>query len=313
VNIEILDRILDMRRYLTLMESEFPSELGRAFVSMENQANPWGLSRQARGDWTKELDFEVPVFGENGKDTADYLWFVGCAGSYDDRNTAVSVSLARLLHRAGIDFAILGPREACNGDPARRAGNELVYQQLALENIGTFDELGVTRVITQCAHCFNAIANEYPQLGGSYEVVHHSQLLAELLAQGRLEAPAGDDGNPRTIAYHDPCYLGRHNDVYRDPRRALGAIPGARTVEMPRHAERALCCGAGGSRMWMEERIGKRINQERIEEAASTGADTIAVSCPYCLIMLDDGARARTDVGRVEDLAQVLDRSAGTP
>jgi Fe-S oxidoreductase/nitrate reductase gamma subunit len=313
VNIEILDRILDMRRYLTLMESEFPSELGRAFVSMENQANPWGLSRQARGDWTKELDFEVPVFGENGKDTADYLWFVGCAGSYDDRNTAVSVSLARLLHRAGIDFAILGPREACNGDPARRAGNELVYQQLALENIGTFDELGVTRVITQCAHCFNAIANEYPQLGGSYEVVHHSQLLAELLAQGRLEAPAGDDGNPRTIAYHDPCYLGRHNDIYLAPRTVVGA-GSLELVEMPRHGTRALCCGAGGARFWMEEQTGKKINIERAEEALATGADEIAVACPFCFVMLDDGVKelGRDDI-KVRDLAMILAEGMDRP
>ncbi|HET9203983.1 MAG TPA: heterodisulfide reductase-related iron-sulfur binding cluster [Acidimicrobiia bacterium] len=306
VNIEILDRILDMRRYLTLMESEFPSELGRAFVSMENQANPWGLSRQARADWTKELDFEVPILGENGKDKADYLWFVGCAGSYDDRNTAVSVSLARLLHRAGIDFAILGPREACNGDPARRAGNELVYQQLALENIATFEDLGVTRVITQCAHCFNTIANEYPQLGGSYEVVHHSQLLSELLTQGRLETPARSDGKPKKVAYHDPCYLGRHNDVYLAPRSVVGAGP-MEIVEMPRHGTRALCCGAGGARFWMEEQTGKKINIERAEEALATGADEIAVACPFCFVMLDDGVKelGRDDV-KVRDLAMIL-------
>ena len=307
VNIEILDRILDMRRYLTLMESEFPAELGRAFVSMENQANPWGLSRQARADWTSELDFEIPVFGQNGKTTADYLWFVGCAGSYDDRNTAVSVSLARLLHRAGIDFAILGAREACTGDPARRAGNELVYQQLALENIATFDEIGVTRVVTQCAHCFNAIGNEYPQLGGNYEVVHHSQLLAELLTQGRLEAPVKKDGTTKRIAYHDPCYLGRHNDIYRAPRAVIGSSESIEVVEMPRHGTRALCCGAGGARFWMEEPTGKKINIERAEEALATEADEIAVACPFCLVMLDDGVKelGREDVP-VRDLAMIL-------
>ncbi|MGH8871945.1 MAG: heterodisulfide reductase-related iron-sulfur binding cluster [Acidimicrobiia bacterium] len=307
VNIEILDRILDMRRYLTLMESEFPTELGRAFVSMENQANPWGLSRQTRGDWTRELDFEIPVFGENGKTSADYLWFVGCAGSYDDRNTAVSVSLARLLRRAGIDFAILGPREACTGDPARRAGNELVYQQLALENIATFEEIGVTRVITQCAHCFNAIANEYPQLGGNYEVVHHSQLLSELLTQGRLEAPVGPGGKTKRIAYHDPCYLGRHNDIYLAPRAVVGSSGSVEVVEMPRHGNRALCCGAGGARFWMEEPTGKKINIERAEEALATEADEIAVACPFCLVMLDDGVKelGRDDV-RVRDLAMIL-------
>jgi Fe-S oxidoreductase/nitrate reductase gamma subunit len=313
VNIEILDRILDMRRYLTLMESEFPSELGRAFVSMENQANPWGVDRGARADWTRELDFEIPVLGENGKDRADYLWFVGCAGSYDDRNTAVSVALARLLHRAGIDFAILGPKEACTGDPARRAGNELVYQQLALENIGTFDELGVTRVITQCAHCFNAIANEYPQLGGSYEVVHHSQLLAELLTQGRLEAPSSRDGGPAKVVYHDPCYLGRHNDIYLAPRSVVGATP-MELVEMPRHGTRALCCGAGGARFWMEEQTGKKINIERAEEALATGADEIAVACPFCFVMLDDGVKelGRDDV-KVRDLAMILAEGLGPP
>jgi Fe-S oxidoreductase/nitrate reductase gamma subunit len=307
VNIEILDRILDMRRYLTMMESEFPTELGRAFVSMENQANPWGLSRQARADWTRELDFEIPVFGENGKTNADYLWFVGCAGSYDDRNTAVSVALARLLHRAGIDFAILGVREACTGDPARRAGNELVYQQLALENIATFEEIGVTRVITQCAHCFNAIANEYPQLGGSYEVVHHSQLLAELLTEGRLETPTREDGATKRIAFHDPCYLGRHNDIYMAPRAVIGSSDSIEVVEMPRHGTRALCCGAGGARFWMEEPTGKKINIERAEEALATEADEIAVACPFCLVMLDDGVKelGREEV-RVRDLAMIL-------
>ncbi len=307
VNIEILDRILDMRRYLTLMESEFPTELGKAFVAMENQSNPWGMSQQSRASWKDELDFEVPVFGENGKDTADYLWFVGCAGSFDDRNTAVSVSLARLLHRAGIDFAILGTRELCNGDPARRAGNEFVFQQLALQNISTFEEIGVKRVITQCAHCYNTIANEYPQFGGEYEVVHHSQLLAELLNQGRLQAPTRPDGVTKKIAYHDPCYLGRHNDVYLAPRNVVAASDAVDLVEMPRHGTRALCCGAGGARFWMEEQTGKKVNIERAEEALATEADEIAVACPFCLVMLDDGVKelGRDDV-RVRDLAMIL-------
>jgi Fe-S oxidoreductase/nitrate reductase gamma subunit len=307
VNIEIVDRILDMRRYLTMMESEFPSELGKAFVAMENQSNPWGLSQQSRANWTQELDFEVPVFGQNGKTTADYIWFVGCAGSFDDRNTAVSVALARLLHKAGIDFAILGTREVCTGDPARRAGNELVFQQLALQNIANFDDIGVSRVITQCAHCFNTIANEYPQFGGDYEVVHHSQLLAELLSKGRLDAPSKPDGTVKKIAYHDPCYLGRHNDVYLAPRAVLGASESIELVEMPRHGTRALCCGAGGARFWMEEQIGKKINIERAEEALATGADEIAIACPFCFVMLDDGVKelGRDDV-RVRDLAMIL-------
>ena len=307
VDIEILDRILDMRRYLTLMESEFPSELGKAFVAMENQSNPWGLSQQARADWTDELDFDVPVLGVNGKMTADYLWFVGCAGSFDDRNTAVSVALARLLHEAGIDFAILGQQELCTGDPARRTGNEFVYQQLALQNIAKFEEFEVEKVITQCAHCFNTIGNEYPQLGGDYEVVHHSQLLAELLTQGRVEIPKKPNGERKKIAYHDPCYLGRHNDVYVAPRNVIGAAGGIEVVEMPRHGTKALCCGAGGGRFWMEEQTGKKVNIERAEEALATEADEIAVACPFCFVMLDDGVKelGRDDVP-VRDIAMIL-------
>ncbi len=307
VDIEIVDRILDMRRHLTLMESDFPAELGKAFVAMENQSNPWGLSQQARGDWTSELDFEVPVFGENGKESAEYLWFVGCAGSFDDRNTAVSVALARLLHTAEIDFAILARRELCNGDPARRSGNEFVFQQLAIQNIETFDNIGVKKVITQCAHCFNTIANEYPQFGGDYEVVHHSQLLVELMAQGRLPEPLKADGERKKIAYHDPCYLGRHNDIYVAPREVLAAAGGIDVVEMPRHGTRALCCGAGGARFWMEEQTGKKVNIERAEEALATGADEIAIACPFCFVMLDDGVKElnRSDVP-VRDIAMIL-------
>jgi len=307
VDIEILDRILDMRRHLTLMESDFPAELGKAFVAMENQSNPWGMSQQARADWTKELDFDIPVLGQNGKDSAEYLWFVGCAGSFDDRNTAVSVALARLLNEAGIDFAILANRELCNGDPARRSGNEFVFQQLALQNIATFDDLGVKKVITQCAHCFNTIANEYPQFGGDYEVVHHSQLLASLLTQGRLPQPVKSDGVRKKIAYHDPCYLGRHNDIYVAPREITSAPGDVDLVEMPRHGTRALCCGAGGARFWMEEQTGKKVNIERAEEALATDADEIAVACPFCLVMLDDGVKelGRDDV-KVRDIAMIL-------
>jgi len=306
VDIEIVDRILDMRRYLTLMESEFPTELGKAFVAMENQSNPWGLSQQARADWTSELDFDVPIFGQNGKSTAEYLWFVGCAGSFDDRNTAVSVALARLMERAGIDFAILGQRELCNGDPARRAGNEFVFQQLALQNIETFEELGVKKIITQCAHCFNALSNEYRQFGGNYEVLHHSQLLAELLTQGRIDQPRKANGEIKRIAYHDACYLGRHNDVYLAPRQVVGAS-GNDVVEMPRHGTRSLCCGAGGARFWMEEHTGKKVNIERAEEALGTGADEIAVACPFCFVMLDDGVKelGRGDIP-VRDIAMIL-------
>ncbi|HEY7705368.1 MAG TPA: (Fe-S)-binding protein [Acidimicrobiia bacterium] len=301
VGIEILDRILDMRRYLTMMESDFPPELAKAFVAMENQGNPWGLGRQQRAAWTAKLDFPVRVLGEPGSEAAEYLWFVGCAGSYDDRNASVSVALARLLHRAGIDFAILGPRESCNGDPARRAGNEYLWQQLATDNIRTLGEFGVKKVITQCPHCFNTLANEYPQLGGDYEVVHHSQLLAELLRQGRLEAPEPDNA---TVTYHDPCYLGRHNDVYLAPREVVAA-GGGEMREMERHGTKAMCCGAGGARFWMEEPTGKKINLERTEQALATGATEVAVACPFCYVMLDDAVRelGRDGEIRVRDVA----------
>jgi Fe-S oxidoreductase/nitrate reductase gamma subunit len=304
VNIEILDRILDVRRYLTMMESSFPVELSKAFVAMENQGNPWGMSRERRTSWIEKLDFPVRVLGVD-TDSADYLWFVGCAGSFDDRNMAVSVALAKLLNEAGIDFAILGDQESCNGDPARRAGNEYLWQQLALTNIETFSSHSVKKIITQCPHCFNTLANEYPQMGGDYEVVHHSQLLAELLTKKALVARGGSQG--RTVTYHDPCFLGRHNDVYIAPRE-VAAAAGGELVEMPRHGTRALCCGAGGARFWMEEHTGKKINIERAEEALATGATEIAVSCPYCYVMLDDGVKelGRGDDVRVADLAMML-------
>lgn len=307
VDIEILDKILDMRRYLSLMESNFPSELGKAYMAMENQGNPWGMGQQNRADWTKKLDFDVPILGEDGVDHAEYLWYVGCAGSFDDRNQNVTVSLAKLLHEAGIDFAILGPRETCNGDPARRSGNEYLWQQLALQNIETFDDLGVKKVITQCPHCFNTLANEYPQMGGEYEVVHHTQMLAELLAQKRVSAKGGS-GATKRVTYHDPCYLGRHNDIYLAPREVVAASGDVDMVEMPRHGTRGLCCGAGGARFWLEEHTGKKVNIERAEEALSTGATEIAVSCPYCFVMIDDGVKelGRGDDVRVRDLAQLL-------
>ncbi|MDH3307756.1 MAG: heterodisulfide reductase-related iron-sulfur binding cluster [Acidimicrobiia bacterium] len=306
VNIEILDKILDMRRYKSLMEADFPAELGKAYVAMENQGNPWGLSQQNRADWTKKLDFEVKVLGEDGVDHAEYLFWVGCAGSFDDRNTAVSQATARLLHEAGIDFAILGSQELCNGDPARRSGNEYVYQQLALQNIETLDSYGVKKVVTQCPHCFNTLGNEYPQLDGNYEVIHHTQLLAELLRARRLVTDRS--GPKRKVTYHDPCYLGRHNDIYRAPREVVAASGDVQLVEMPRHGTKGLCCGAGGARFWMEEQVGKKINIERAEEALETGASEIAVSCPYCYVMIDDGIKelGRDDVV-VRDVSMMID------
>jgi Fe-S oxidoreductase len=307
VDIEHVDTIVDLRRNLVMAESRFPPEAGTLLRNLENTSNPWGLPQAQRAAWADGLGVREISEGDRAP---EYLYWVGCAGSFDDRAKAVSRAVVEVLHRAGVSFAILGPRELCTGDPARRMGNEYLFQTLAEQNVQTMNGAGVTKVVANCPHCFNTLRNEYPDYGGDYEVIHHSQLIAHLVTEGRLR-PSGVV--PATVAYHDPCYLGRHNGVYRDPRRVLEAVPGVETVEMPRHAERGLCCGAGGARMWMEERIGKRINQERMDEAASTGADTVGVACPYCLIMLDDGARARGDETRVLDLAQVVARSIGAP
>jgi Fe-S oxidoreductase/nitrate reductase gamma subunit len=301
VNIEILDKILDMRRYLALMEADFPSELGKAYVSLENSSNIFGLSQTDRASWTSELDFEVKVLGEPGV-TAEYLYWVGCAGSFDDRNRKVTVATARLLHEAGVDFAILGAQELCTGDPARRTGNEYVFQGLALQNIETLNDLGVTKIVTQCPHCFNTLGNEYPQFGGRYDVIHHSELLMTLIEEERITPRA----NGETVAFHDPCYLGRHNDVYLAPRNVLDTT-GSR-VEMPRNGTGALCCGAGGGKMWFEEHTGKKVNIERTEEAVATGADVVATGCPFCFVMMDDGVKevAADESVRVMDLAVLL-------
>jgi Fe-S oxidoreductase/nitrate reductase gamma subunit len=307
VNIEILDKILDIRRYLSLMESNFPTELGTAYRSMENSSNPWGLGQSDRAGWAAGLDGDVPVV-DPGSGTLDheYLYWVGCAGSFDDRNKKVSQAVAKLLRRAGVDFAILGPNELCTGDPARRSGNEYVFQMLAMQNVETLNGLGVRKIVTQCPHCFNTLRNEYPQLGGHYEVIHHSQLLVQLIEEGRLSL-AGASLAER-VTYHDSCYLGRHNDVYLAPRKVIGSIAGVEVVEMPRNGNRGLCCGAGGARMWMEERTGKKVNVERTEEALATGAQRIAVACPFCYIMLDDGVKekGRDEDVKVADISMVL-------
>ncbi len=303
VDIEHVDHIVDLRRYLVMGESRFPAEAGALLRNLEAASNPWGLPQSERAAWAEGLG--VRILGE-GDPPPEVLFWVGCAGSFDDRAKRVTRAIAGLLNRAGVDFAILGPRELCTGDPARRLGHEFLFQTLAERNVATLDAAGVRTIVTGCPHCFNTLANEYPDYGGRYRVLHHSQFLAELVAAGRLRPTRPVDG---LLTYHDPCYLGRHNGVYEEPRELLDRLPGARRVEMPRHRERTLCCGAGGSRMWMEERVGKRVNRERMDEAAATGAQTVGVACPYCLVMLDDGARDRGDEVEVLDLAQILARA----
>ena len=302
-DIEIVDKILDMRRFLSLMEADFPSELGKSYVSMENSSNPYGVDQNTRGDWTDALDFEVKRLGEPGV-TAEYLMWVGCVGSFDDRNRNVTIATANLLHKAGIDFGILGAKELCTGDPARRTGNEYVFQGLALQNIETLNDLGVDKIITQCPHCFNTLGNEYPQFGGEYEVMHHSELLSALVEEGRLTPTSSGE----TIVFHDPCYLGRYNDVFLAPRTVVEAT--GIKVEMVRNGTDSFCCGAGGGKFWFEEHTGKKVNIERTEEAVRTGADVIATACPFCYVMLDDGVK---EIGVdeqviVQDIAVLLDK-----
>ncbi len=305
VDIEHVDAIVEMRRHQVLMESEFPTEAALFLRNVENQGDPWGLGPSQRLAWTAELDFEVPVVEDRIPDDVEYLYWIGCAGALDDRGRAQVQSTARLLHRAGVSFAILGPKERCTGDPARRMGNEYLFQEMARSNIATLDAVGAKKIVASCAHCFNTLSNEYPELGGYYELVHHSELLAHLLDSGRLSRGSSS----ATVTYHDPCDLGRHNRTFDEPRSVIEAS-GATTTEMARSREQSFCCGAGGARMWMEESLGTRVNITRGREALATGADTVAAACPFCLIMLDDAVKAegREDV-RVLDVAQVIEQS----
>ena len=315
VDIEHIDHIVDMRRYQVLVESEFPSELGVLFKNLENKGNPWGQNAKERTSWIDELNFDIPVYGQDvdSFDGFEYLFWVGCAGAYEDRAKKTTKATAELLAAAGVKFLVLGTGETCTGDPARRAGNEFLFQQLASQNVEMLNEVfdGLDKpdrkIIASCPHCFNTISREYPQLGSEYTVLHHTQVLNRLVRDKRLipVAPVS-----REVTYHDPCFLGRHNKVYEPPRELVEAS-GANLVEMPRNQDRSFCCGAGGARMWMEEHIGKRVNHDRVDEALATGATTIATGCPFCRVMVSDGiddrieASGRSDVD-VRDIAQLL-------
>jgi Fe-S oxidoreductase len=297
VGIEHIDHVIDLRRNLVMVESRFPEEAGTMLRDVDRSSNPWGKPQADRTHWADGLG--VPVL-QPGDRPPNVLFWVGCAPAFDERARQGAVSTAKLMLAAGVDFAILGPREACTGDPARRMGDEYTYQRLAGQNVATLNESGIKRIVTTCPHCFNTIGNEYPDFGGRYEVVHHTEFLAELVRDGKLNPLAGE----RTITYHDSCYLARHNDVRAQPRELVAAV--GQAVEMPRHGERTFCCGAGGARMWMEEKRGRPINHERVREAAATGAETLAVACPFCTVMLDDGVRETGAKLQVVDLATLL-------
>jgi len=310
VDIEHVDHIVNMRRFQVLVESEFPTELGGTFRNLEKAGNPWGANKQDREGWIAECDFPVRIVSGELPEEVEYLFWVGCAGAYEERAKKTTKAVAELLHMAGVNFAVLGKRETCTGDPARRSGNEFLYQILAAENIETFKETfgnrGVKKVVVTCPHCFTTIGKDYAQSGYELQMLHHTQLLNTLVKEGKLKtSPHKAD---KKLTYHDPCYLGRHNQIYAPPRELLEAS-GCDIEEMPRNQERSFCCGGGGGRMWMEEKIGTRINLNRVDEAIDTGAQEVAVACPFCRIMVGDGMVARQSDVEVLDVAQVLLRN----
>ena len=314
VDIEHVDAIVDMRRYQVMMESKFPQEAGVLLRNLENSGNPWGAAAQDRLDWAKGMEDDIVVVNGRIPPDVQYLYWVGCAGAFDDRAKKAVRAFAELMRKAGVSFAVLGTQESCSGDPARRMGNEYLYQEMAKANIETLKAKGTRKIVASCPHCFNTIANEYPDFGGDFEVIHHTQLLAELVKSGKLKPEQNVDAK---VTYHDPCYLARHNDVTKQPRTVVGAIPGVESTEMHRCKSRTFCCGAGGARMWMEETAGKRINIERIEEALGTNPDIVSTGCPYCMIMLDDAVKDKvqkkeaSENVQVLDVAQILARSVG--
>jgi Fe-S oxidoreductase len=311
VDIEHIDHINGMRRNQVLIESAFPQEAQTMLKNLERRGNPWGLPEDKRAEWITEMDFEIPIVDGKIGDDIEYLYWVGCAGALEDRAKKATKATAELLHAAGVKFAVLGPMEACTGDPARRLGDEFTFSGLAQQNVETLNEAGVgegsgKKVIASCPHCFNTISREYPQLGGNYEVVHHTQLLAHLVETGKLKPVTSID---EKITYHDPCFLGRHNQIYTPPRAIIDAVPGTRAEEMHRCKGKGFCCGAGGARMWLEERTGKRINEERIDEALALDPDTVSTACPYCMVMLGDAVNAKKASGDAKESLEVIDVS----
>ena len=311
VDIEHIDHIADMRRNQVMIATEFPSELNGLFKNIESKGNPWGMNAGDRNNWMTEVDFEVRVFGANGEETipedVDYLFWVGCAGAFEDRAKRTTKAVAELFNIAGVNFMVLGDGETCTGDPARRAGNEFLFQMQGMQNVEMLNEIKATKIVVTCPHCLNTLNREYPQLGGNYEVVHHTQLLNDLVQAGRLTPVKSVS---EKVTYHDPCYLGRHNNVYVPPRDLIEAT-GADKVEMERRGEKSFCCGAGGARMWMEEKLGTQVNKNRGDEAIATGASKIAVACPFCSVMLNDAVTSRQQEGigvgiEVVDVATLL-------
>lgn len=300
VNIEHLDFIIEARKHQVLMEASFPPEIQETFTNLENQANPWGFGADSRADWCKGMD--VRLMSDHPE--ADLLWFVGCAGSFDDRGKKVSQAMARVLQRAGVDFAILGPQEACNGDLARRAGNEYLAQMLIQQNVEILNGFQPKKILTGCPHCYNIIKNEYPQFGARFAVVSHAEFLFDLHKQGRLKPTGKSMGS---LTFHDSCYLGRWNGIFEAPRELLRSMNRGQLSEMRRSGAKGFCCGAGGGRMFMEETLGRRINIDRAEEVMQTGAATVAAACPFCATMLSDGLRDKGSTVAVQDIAEIVD------
>jgi Fe-S oxidoreductase len=311
VVIEHVDAILDMRRYLTMTQGQVSPELALTYKNIENNYNPWGIGADKRGAWAEGLGLK---FWGSSEDASryEYLFWVGCAGSFDNRAQKTVKAFTRVLDAAGVSFAILGEKEKCTGDPLRRTGNEYAFAELAHENVGTLNELGVKRIVTACPHCFNALKNEYQAFGGHYEVIHHSQLIARLIEEERLVI---NQDVVRRITFHDPCYLGRWNNEYEAPRKSISALRHLNVVEMELSKERSFCCGAGGGQMWMEEKIGTRVNAERTRQALETNPDAIGVACPFCMTMLEDGVKGanREEDVEVLDVAEIVARSITMP